>query len=680
MVVLGFEPGAEPPAARLQRVFGIDAATASALLARLPAAVQRNVVLVRGEYFRRALQAIGARVVLRGPRGELIAPALPVVQAAASTVPAPRASVRAAAPTAPHPAPSPVARPMFSGNGSGEQPESAFDPMSATLAQHGGHRPADLRAAQPPARASAAPTLGRASVPPPPLRVGAPTLREAVPAAARGSAAPAAPAHATALELPLRAAPTALGAGALRSPAAAVPLPRPAPPALELPSLELPSLEPPAAVAPAAAAPFAPIAPAAPLAPAAPFAPFAASAPLAWGASAAAPPAMWAAGLPESALQISRDPSSVFDPPPAARSAPVSLPPAAGALSLELTGSPLGLGALRCEPLAEAMLDPWEVPDSAEMAEPALPSSRPPVRARARPSQQPSRRPAARVSSPTDTVATRAGGVSAAPPVQVGVADRSGPASRPVVAHDPRSFWQSIGAAFALPFSGSGPYWIFAIGAWSVAVGVLGFLSSFLFVIGLIVMFLAHTSLIAFACDFYRVCLWQPVVGEDAIDIPPSFDAQLLLERYLRSGMHLSLFAIASQIPVIAWLTMSLLDGEPLFAVLGNPLTWMLFVFPYVYWPMGVGIAALANDSSSIWNVIAGLRAIIRAPLEYMTIVIIGLGVLVVSWALLALCGSLLGAAGAVLSGTVGLPLALSHGLQGALMGHLARTRSEIFE
>jgi hypothetical protein len=41
---------------------------------------------------------------------------------------------------------------------------------------------------------------------------------------------------------------------------------------------------------------------------------------------------------------------------------------------------------------------------------------------------------------------------------------------------------------------------------------------------------------------------------------------------------------------------------------------------------------------------------------------------------------TLMGATGAVLSGTVGVPLAVSHGIQGALMGHLARARAEVFE
>jgi hypothetical protein len=209
---------------------------------------------------------------------------------------------------------------------------------------------------------------------------------------------------------------------------------------------------------------------------------------------------------------------------------------------------------------------------------------------------------------------------------------------------------------------------------------VLGFLSGFLFIFGLIVMFVAYTSLIAFACDYYRVCMWQPVVGEDTIDVAPSFEAPLLLNRYIRSGMHLSLFAFATQVPVIAWLSMSLLDGAPVLELLANPVTWLLFAFPYLYWPMGVAIASLANDSSAVWNVLAGLRAILRAPLEYLTIVLVGLLVLTVSWTVLALFGSLMGVAGAVLSGTVGLPLALSHGIQGALMGHLARARGEVFE
>jgi hypothetical protein len=44
------------------------------------------------------------------------------------------------------------------------------------------------------------------------------------------------------------------------------------------------------------------------------------------------------------------------------------------------------------------------------------------------------------------------------------------------------------------------------------------------------------------------------------------------------------------------------------------------------------------------------------------------------------LFGSVLGVTGALVSGTIGFPMAVSHGMQGALMGHLVRARPEVFE
>ena len=107
---------------------------------------------------------------------------------------------------------------------------------------------------------------------------------------------------------------------------------------------------------------------------------------------------------------------------------------------------------------------------------------------------------------------------------------------------------------------------------------------------------------------------------------------------------------------------------------------WLLIFIPYFYWPMGVGLAALNNDSAAIWNVSTGVRAIVRAPLEYTAIVLVGALAFSISWATLLACGSILGVTGPVLSGTLGFPLAISHGLQGALMGHLVRARAEVFD
>ncbi|HEY2734528.1 MAG TPA: hypothetical protein VGI70_11120, partial [Polyangiales bacterium] len=62
VVVIGFEPRDEPPAVALQRVFGVERATAEALVCDLPAVVRRAVNSVRAEYFRKALLSIGAQV------------------------------------------------------------------------------------------------------------------------------------------------------------------------------------------------------------------------------------------------------------------------------------------------------------------------------------------------------------------------------------------------------------------------------------------------------------------------------------------------------------------------------------------------------------------------------------------------------------------------------------------
>jgi hypothetical protein len=74
VVVTAFAAAEDPPELRLQRVFGIEAALATRLLARLPATVQRNVPRVRAEYFRKALIKIGAGVEVRDASGTPVEP------------------------------------------------------------------------------------------------------------------------------------------------------------------------------------------------------------------------------------------------------------------------------------------------------------------------------------------------------------------------------------------------------------------------------------------------------------------------------------------------------------------------------------------------------------------------------------------------------------------------------
>jgi hypothetical protein len=430
-----------------------------------------------------------------------------------------------------------------------------------------------------------------------------------------------------------------------------------------------------------------------------------------------------------------RDPSSVFDPPPdasadgsrrqpaaaAAPGRPQSAPLADfGFVSIERSPSGpdggLSLGAaidrksapgpgapaltLDADPQAAALrvLSPWEQPRTQSMAEPAARpierapdrSQRPP-RARAAqaidapgaapaPVRARAPRPAARPAA--EDAATPARRAPPAGPQPIRRAAERGATGASLANADTRSFWETIGDALVLPFTGPGAYWIGAITAWSAAVAVLGFFANFVFLLGAFVMFFANTSVLAFAGDYYRACLWAPATGEDKLDRAPDFDPVRLLNSYMKSGMHLMLFLIVSQVPLIAWLITSVHE-EGLAALPGlalHPLTWLLLLLPSFYWPMGIAMTALRNDFAAIWNVPAGLRAIARAPAEYTLIVGIGMVTFVAAGIALFVFGSLLGVTGVVISGTLGFPLAVTHGIQGALMGHLVRARGEIFE
>jgi hypothetical protein len=245
---------------------------------------------------------------------------------------------------------------------------------------------------------------------------------------------------------------------------------------------------------------------------------------------------------------------------------------------------------------------------------------------------------------------------------------------------DLRSFWDTFTEALALPFTGSGLPFIIVISAWSVVVGLLDRMGRFAFVMGSVVIFFAHATLLAMACDYYHSCMWASAAGDQTLDRGPDLDPTRIFDRYLKAGMSFSLFMLASQCPLLWWVFHELGNSVSLGGIVSDPLSWLLALLPYFYWPMGVGLASLRNDPTAIWKVSTGVRAIARAPLEYTVIVLVGLTAFSTSWIALLACSSIFGVTGPVLSGTLGLPLAVSHGLQGALMGHLVRARAEVFE
>ena len=451
-------------------------------------------------------------------------------------------------------------------------------------------------------------------------------------------------------------------------------------------------------------------------------------------ASPAAPvlgPSLWGGGLDLASLKPPAQPPAPFAPSPASAPAPGAPAPASsGALGSRMP-SDIWDAPVADGPGGGALRNRSEIHDPPAAGRVSVPAPRlsaplPGARASARPPGLRSSAPPppaalehALRSTPPPAAAGETGGgfqvihnweqlreefspegprprARAAAPLASGGGPSAAPRPRPApsaaastataAAATPRpsarsaSFWDSFGDALALPFSGPGLYWIAAISVWSVVAGVLGMLASFTLLVGLLVSFCLLTSLIALACDYSRATFWAPATGERELQRGPDFAPMHVISDYFGRGLLLSLFVLLSQVAAIAWVAMSVFDGTSAADLLLDPVTWLLFFFPYSYWPMGVALTALRNDFGGIWQVLVGVRAIARAPLEYLVVVLVGFAVLAGSVIALFLAGSMLGLSGAILIGTLGLPLALSHGIQGALMGHLARARAEIFE
>ncbi len=249
--------------------------------------------------------------------------------------------------------------------------------------------------------------------------------------------------------------------------------------------------------------------------------------------------------------------------------------------------------------------------------------------------------------------------------------------------NDARSFWETIPEAMVFPMLGDGTTWIVSITACAVALSLLCSLLVALPVPGLgaLASFVMLTVLLAFCADFHRRCVASVTTGKRAIDQGPDFDPGYVLRSYLVSGVHLSLFVLASQLPLSFWIIRQLSStSEPSsFQLLLSPTFWGLAVGPGFYWPMAMAIASLHGDYAAVWYVPLGLQGIVRAPLEHMAIAVLGVVTLLGLWAPFLWIGLASGLPTAFFFATLGLPMAVSAGVMGALSGHLARTHPDAF-
>jgi hypothetical protein len=412
------------------------------------------------------------------------------------------------------------------------------------------------------------------------------------------------------------------------------------------------------------------------------------SAPLLFGDLAApAPPGAASAFKPpplelglDSGEMMSKLPSSIWDaPPPAypdgsppggagaakAPAADASAPKRTGGTLLDLPGSSgasLDLtGAARSA--IDAPLDLPSIAPNKGRAPLAMPRPQPPARVPA----------VGSVASDAPEAGPRA---RAKPGAKAAKAKRS--AAEPE-AREPIVFWQALQGALSMPFTGTGTLWIGVIVLCAVLGAVLTAGSMVLAPLGVIVALCSLTVLLALSCDYFRACFWLADVEATALDRAPSLDPTRVLHSYLKSGAHLTVFALVTGLPLIFVAIAGIAEGATPLDLFASPSTWFLGLLSALVWPGAVAMSALNNRFEAIWQLPRALALIAKAPAEYLAVVLIG-GLIfgAGAWILLALA-SAAGVSGALLGATLGLPMALGHGIQGSLMGTLMRARPELF-
>jgi hypothetical protein len=262
-----------------------------------------------------------------------------------------------------------------------------------------------------------------------------------------------------------------------------------------------------------------------------------------------------------------------------------------------------------------------------------------------------------------------------------GAARVSTPPSAAVDTDCEPTFWQALPETLLFSCTGSGPSWLISIAIWAAAASLLAAGASVLPMVGTSVTIFSNTAVLALCADYHRLCMWAVINAEPTLDEGPDFDPVRILQGYVRSGVQLSLFAVLCQLPLVLWLVPRFLNAgsDGFTAVLHSPMFWFLAAAPAFYWPMAVTTASLYNRYAGVWYVPVGMRAIARAPLEYLAICAIGGLACLLPLCAFLLLGKLIGLPSVLLAACSGFPLALSHGVMGALTGQLMRNRPDLF-
>jgi hypothetical protein len=231
------------------------------------------------------------------------------------------------------------------------------------------------------------------------------------------------------------------------------------------------------------------------------------------------------------------------------------------------------------------------------------------------------------------------------------------------------------------PWLGRGRAWLFSIGSWALLTNLAAACLQSPVLSGSLLL-LANAGLLALCADYHRRCMWSAVAEADTLNQSPQLNSARGFDFYLRSGAHIAGFALVSQLPIVVWLMRRSLDSGAAGAreALGSPAFWLLAALPGMYWPMAIATASHANRFAGVWHVWIGLRAIVRAPLEYAATVGLGALSFALPWLACVIVGQVVGLPGLYFAALAGVPLGMSHAVMGTLTGQLLRTRPEVFE
>ncbi|MET0385212.1 MAG: hypothetical protein ABW321_04600 [Polyangiales bacterium] len=244
------------------------------------------------------------------------------------------------------------------------------------------------------------------------------------------------------------------------------------------------------------------------------------------------------------------------------------------------------------------------------------------------------------------------------------------------------SYWDDLGEALLFPWRDRGVWWVISIVLWALVANVFGALAQAVPFMGTTFVLLFNSALLALTADFHRRCMWGVANADSSLDEGPDFDPARILHHYMRAGVHVTGFLLVSQLPVVIWLVMSLVDKglDQWLPLVSSWKLWLIAALPAVYWPMAIATASLYSRYQAVWYLPLGLRALARAPLEYASIVMVGAVAFLIPWTCATAIARAVGLPSMFFLALAGLPLAVSHALMGALTGHLMRARPALFE